>query len=161
MWKILGNDFGSFMSIKCSFHCDFFFFWGGSISVLLINLNSDNLVTFLFYFFILLYDFAIFCFQLSFSSELSICTLLFKFGFCVCVCVCVFLYVWLQDLFFCKIHIFSEVMFNHKFLQVYMLWWQCLLAIWLDMLHSERYLTTILSWYHLKDLFLFSIIYYS
>lgn len=87
MWKILGNDFGSFMSIKCSFHCDFFFFWGGSISVLLINLNSDNLVTFLFYFFILLYDFAIFCFQLSFSSELSICTLLFKFGFCVCVCV--------------------------------------------------------------------------
>ena len=84
MWKILGKDFGSFFSIKCSFHWDLFFFLV-SISVLLINWNSDNLVTFLFYFFILLYDFAIFCFQLSFDSELSICTLLFKFGFRVCV----------------------------------------------------------------------------
>lgn len=84
-WKILGKDFGSFISIKCSFHWDLFFIFWCQFQCYWLTEILIIWSPFSFIFFILLYDFAIFCFQLSFDSELSICTLLFKFGFHVCV----------------------------------------------------------------------------
>lgn len=53
------------------------------------------------------------------------------------------------DLLFCMIYIFIWALWRfsrNNLLQDYMLCLQCLPAIWLDMLHSERYLTTVLSW---------------